>query len=285
LARWLVERIDAAPTAALHFGHRVTGYTQDAGGARVAVVGPDGSFEVAADFLIGADGAGSAVRAVMGCGFEGFTYAEKFLCLTTAEPLETHLPGLAPVNYVSDPDEWAVLLRVPSLWRVLVPAAPADADDWLLSDAKKAALFDGLIGKPDVATAHRTIYRVQQRVAERFVDGRVAIIGDAAHLNSPLGGFGMNSGIHDAFNLAARLASVRRCADHATALAAFEHDRRSITLAFVQAQTIANMEMIGAGTAAAHALRRARMARLMTDAPARRAFLLRQSMLDTALAA
>ncbi|MGL4541212.1 MAG: FAD-dependent oxidoreductase, partial [Polymorphobacter sp.] len=73
LARWLVERIDAAPTAALHFGHRVTGYTQDAGGVRVAVAGPGGSFEVAAEFLIGADGAGSAVRAVMGCGFEGFT--------------------------------------------------------------------------------------------------------------------------------------------------------------------------------------------------------------------
>ena len=92
------------------------------------------------------------------------------------------------MNYVSDPDEWLVLLRVPSLWRVLLPADEALSDNELRSDAMKNGVFDRLIGDgASVHTPHRTLYRVHQRVAKSFVEGRVILIGDSAHLNNPLG--------------------------------------------------------------------------------------------------
>jgi len=282
LARLLAERLEAMPNADVRFNHRMIGYSQDAERVRVTVETPHEIIEIVADYLIGADGANSIVRKLMQVDFEGFTYPEKFLCLTTEEPLEAHLPNLALVNYVSDPEEWLVLLRVPSLWRVLVPAVETDDDAYLLSDAKKARVFGGLLGKPEVQTRHRTIYRVHQRVAERFRDGRIMIIGDAAHLNNPLGGFGMNSGIHDAFNLCPKLVAIlcdRRPAE--PLLAAFNTQRHRQTRDFVQAQTIQNMALIKGSSAEEHRLRRERMVALTIDADARRDYLLRQSMITS----
>lgn len=282
LARLLAEKLQAAPNAQVLFSHRMLGYQEVGNKVRVSVETPVDILDIEADFLIGADGANSVVRKLMKVDFEGFTYPEKFLCLTTTEPLEDHLPGLAPVNYVSDPEEWLVLLRVPSLWRVLVPTEEGEDDEYLRSDAKKEKVFGRLIGKPEVETHHRTIYRVHQRVAERFRDGRVMIIGDAAHLNNPLGGFGMNSGIHDAFNLCPKLVSIlKEGAAMEPLLTTFNAQRHRQTREFVQAQTIANMEFIREGNADEHRLRRAKMAALATDRVARRAYLLRQSMIES----
>jgi 2-polyprenyl-6-methoxyphenol hydroxylase-like FAD-dependent oxidoreductase len=74
-----------------------------------------------------ADGARSAVRRSLGVEFEGFTYAELFLIASTDFPFENTLTDIAYVNYIADPLEWLVLLRVPGLWRVLVPA-PENSD-------------------------------------------------------------------------------------------------------------------------------------------------------------
>src|SRR3546814_5853501 len=116
------------------------------------------------------------------------------------------MEGLADVNYFADSAGWCVLLRVPSLWRILVPAREGEDDETLLSDAKKNRVFAGLLGDDrPITTYHRTLYRVHQRVAHDFRKGRVILAGDAAHLNNPLGGFGMNSGIHDAWNITAKL--------------------------------------------------------------------------------
>mgnify|MGYP001797113380 CR=1 FL=1 len=221
------------------------------------------------DDLIGADGSNSIVRKLMGVEFDGFTYPEKFLCLTTEEPLEEHLENLALVNYVSDPKEWAVLLRVPSLWRVLVPADSDVADSDLLSDAKKEAVFGGLINKPEVETHHRTIYRVHQRVAKNFRKGRVSIIGDSAHLNNPLGGFGMNSGI------------LKEGANADPLLSQFDRERQTQTHDFVQAQTKLNMAYMREGASGEHGLRKAAMQKLVDNADERRALLLRQSMIES----
>src|SRR3546814_20894913 len=94
---------------------------------------------------------------------------------------------------------------VPSLWRIRVPASEGEDDETLLSDAKKNRVFAGLLGDDrPITTYHRTLYRVHQRVAHDFRKGRVILAGDAAHLHNPLGGFGMNSGIHDAWNISAK---------------------------------------------------------------------------------
>ncbi|MEM7690575.1 MAG: FAD-dependent monooxygenase, partial [Pseudomonadota bacterium] len=132
-----------------------------------------------------------------------------------------------------------------------------------------------------VVTHHRTIYRVHQRVAKSFLSGRTALIGDAAHLNNPIGGFGMNSGIHDAFNLAERLVRIyKRGADATLELTAFEEQRRVTTHEFIQAQTIRNMEYLKEGEGQLHARRKAEMLAIRADPVRRREFLLRQSMID-----
>lgn len=286
LARLLARKLEEQPNARVLFGHRMLGYADTSSGIEVSLESPYAIEKIAADYLIGADGANSVVRKLMGVEFDGFTYPEKFLCLTTEEPLENHLPNLALVNYVSDPAEWTVLLRVPSLWRVLVPASAEDLDADLLSDAKKEKVFDGLIGKPEVVTHHRTIYSVHQRVARSFRKGRVCIIGDAAHLNNPLGGFGLNSGIHDAFSLCPKLVDIlKNGADAEPLLDRFDRTRQRQTHDFVQSQTRINMEFMRGGEGEQHGLRKQEMARLVADKAARRDYLLRQSMIQSVRAA
>lgn len=282
LSRMLSEAIRKQPGAEVLFNHRVVALEQTPEDVTVYAETPYSILKVKADYLIGADGSNSSVRKWLGTEFHGFTYPEKFLCFTTEEPLEEHIENLAHVNYVSDPEEWMVLLRVPSLWRVLVPADMDTPDEVLKADPKKNEVFQRLIGKgEEVTTHHRTIYRVHQRVAKSFLKGRAALIGDAAHLNNPIGGFGMNSGIHDAFNLCERLLRIyQHGADADHELNAFEHQRRTTTHEFIQAQTIRNLEYLKEGEGQLHARRKAEMEALHADPVKRRQFLLKQSMID-----
>jgi 3-(3-hydroxy-phenyl)propionate hydroxylase len=258
-------------------------FEQDTQGVTVTAETPLELARFRAEYLIGADGANSLVRKWLDVSFEGFTYPEKFLTMSTDWPLEDHFRDLAYVNYVSDPDEWLVLLRVPTLWRVLVPAAATESDTELVADAKKNDVFQRLVGDgPAVRTHHRTVYKVHQRVAERFVYGRVILIGDAAHLNNPLGGFGMNSGIHDAVSLCHKLLeALARPAQRESLLALFERQRHTVTRNFIQQQSIRNKQDMELGTAEAERRRRNEMRRSSEDAEMRRAFLLRQSMIQS----
>jgi len=281
LSRMLSEGVREQAGAEVLFNHRVVALEQTADDVTVYAETPYAILKIQADYLIGADGSNSTVRKWLGTEFDGFTYPEKFLCFTTTEPLEEHIPNIAHVNYVSDPEEWMVLLRVPSLWRVLVPADMDTPDEVLKADPKKEEVFNRLIGKGDVETHHRTIYRVHQRVAKSFMTGRTALIGDAAHLNNPIGGFGMNSGIHDAFNLGERLLKIyQHGADADHELAGFERQRRTTTHDFIQAQTIRNMEYLKEGEDQLHTRRKQEMLEIRNDPVRRREFLLRQSMID-----
>jgi 3-(3-hydroxy-phenyl)propionate hydroxylase len=282
LSRALASGLEQYGTASVRFSHRLLSLDQDETGVSVAAETPYGINHFRADWVIGADGANSLVRKWLGIEFDGFTYPEKFLCLSTDTDLAEHLPNLAHVNYVSDPDEWLVLLRVPKLWRVLLPAVPEANDDELRSDATKNAVFDRLTGNgAAVETHHRTVYRVHQRVAKSFLQGRVMLIGDACHLNNPLGGFGMNSGVHDAFNLFEKLLPAIGNGKPNGNLALFDRQRRTVTHAFTQAQTMQNMEFIQGGTDQAHERRRKEMLAIKQDDQRRRAYLLRQAMFES----
>lgn len=259
------------------FSRRVVHFAQDAEGLTVHLEAPFAIEQVRAKYLIAADGSNSLIRKWLDVGFDGFTYPEKFLTLSTEAPLESHFENLANVNYVSDPDWWHVLLRVPGLWRVLVASADDVPDAQLLSDATKREAFGRLIGDPDVETRHRTIYRVHQRVATRFDHGRVMLVGDAAHLNNPLGGLGMNSGIHDAVNLAEKLVAVLNGGDAKALLSRFGRQRRHVTKSFIQAQTMKNKVMMEADERARQPLFD-EMAHVLEDADRRRAYMHRQAM-------
>ena len=280
LARLLLAKLAALPTGRVLFQHRVLAFDQDADGITVHVETPVAIEQLRADYLIGADGANSTIRKWTGTAFAGFTYPERFLTLSTRYPIERHVDGLAGVNYVTDADEWCVLLRVPEFWRVLVPTDNDVADAVLLSDAHKNAVFDRLTGDgAAVETGHRTLYRVHQRVADRFRHGRVLLAGDAAHLNNPLGGFGMNSGIHDVWNLTTKLGAILQDGADADALLdRYDRQRRTIATSFVQAQTIENKRAMEADDAGKTSANEKRMAEIAGDPERRRAYLLRQSM-------
>jgi 3-(3-hydroxy-phenyl)propionate hydroxylase len=279
----LAAALDDHPGAEIHFNHRVVSFEQDADSASVTCETPDGIRKFSADYLIAADGASSIIRKQIGVDFSGFTYPEKFLTLSTVTPIEEHFQNLCYVNYVSDPDEWFVLLRVPSSWRVLVPVAQDQSDEYILSDDKKNQIFDGLMGDGQSAkTHHRTIYRVHQRVATKFNHGRVVLVGDAAHLNNPLGGFGMNGGIHDAWNLVEKLTDVLQNGGNSTDLLdKYDRQRRTIMNNFIQAQTIRNKKMIEEGQHAAQQDEWEEMRRVQGDDKSRREFMLRQCMVQS----
>nr|WP_039391035.1 NAD(P)/FAD-dependent oxidoreductase [Novosphingobium sp. MBES04] len=281
LAKHLATKVQEADGMDVHFGCRLIDARQNGEGI-VATVEQDGvQREIAAKFLVGADGSRSVVRKVIGAEFDGFTYEEKFVSMSTRLEIEKAIPDLDYVNYISDPDEWLVLLKVPGIWRVLVPGDGDVSDEDLISDANADQIFNRIVGHGNVETTHRTIYRVHQRVAKKFVEGRMAIIGDAAHLNNPLGGFGMNSGIHDGWNLAEKLWMILRKDADFEALAKFERQRQAVTRSFIQAQTIENMENMGETDQTALAAKREKMRRVQADPDARRAYLLRQAMFSS----
>ena len=223
----------------VRFDAAVTGVRQDAD--HVVVTSADGDHR--GDWLIGADGASSVVRKSLGLEFEGLTYPERFLVVSTDEDLTRLLPGIAAVNYVFDPEEWLVLLRTPDHWRVLFPTA-TDTDDGEEVDADRVQQRLRAVADPgrDWSVLHTSLYRVHQRVASTFRSGRVLLAGDAAHVNNPLGGMGMNSGIHDAVELGAALADVvHGREDRLDEVAA---RRRWVATDYVKAQTHGNWEQI-----------------------------------------
>jgi 3-(3-hydroxy-phenyl)propionate hydroxylase len=279
LTRHVCELLEAEPHARVMFSRRAITFDQDESGVTTFVESPYAIESYRTDYLIACDGANSIIRKWMGIEFDGFTYPEKFLTISTDWPIEDSFENLAFVNYVADPEEWMVLLRVPSLWRVLVPAVESESDDYLLSDEKKNIVFRSLLGEDDkVRTAHRTIYRVHQRVAQTYRSGRVLLAGDAAHLNNPLGGLGMNSGLHDAFNLCGKLIAILKEQAPDSLLDAYVRQRRTVMQNFVQSQTIKNKAELEQRDASAQKRRQQEMTNLLRDDARRRDYLLTQSM-------
>lgn len=266
--------------ADVRFQRRVLSFEQDAGGVTVHIESPTAIEHVRGRFLVACDGANSVIRKWMGIEFDGFTYEEKFLCLSTTAPVEQSLGDICNVNYMADPDEWLVLLRAPTAWRVLVPAAAESTDADLLSDARKDEVFARLLGTNEpIETSHRTIYRMHQRVARRFRDGRVVLVGDAAHLNNPLGGFGMNSALHDVRNLCGKLIAIlHEGGDVDALLDHFERQRRTVMQEFIQAQSMRNMKTITMTQDGKLEANERELSDIAADPVRRREYLLRQSM-------
>ncbi|WP_421738084.1 FAD-dependent oxidoreductase [Caulobacter sp.] len=281
LTRLIAAKLEGHPHGRVMFNRKVVHFEQDEGGVTVNIETPVGLETVRADYLIAADGANSLVRKWLGVAFSGFTYPEKFLTLSTAQPLEPFFDDLAGVNYVADAEEWCVLLKVPDFWRVLVPAREDVPDAVLTADAKKTAVFDGLTGGAgaQILTHHRTIYKVHQRVADQYAHGRVLLTGDAAHLNNPLGGFGMNSGVHDAWNLTDKLRQILLEGQAAQPLLArYDRQRRTVMHEFVQAQTIKNKKAMEASQADNRTRHQAELHAIAANPDARRQHILTQAM-------
>lgn len=275
LTRILLEQLSKDPKFDIQFKCKVDNVTQDSSGVCLTVE-RDGRLEVRRGrWLIGADGARSDVRRSLGIEFEGFTWPERFLVVSTPFDFHAVIPGLVSVNYVADPERWHFLLQIPGLWRVMFPVRPDESDERALSSEFAQALMARVVrGIAGYEIAHTTLYRVHQRVAKTFRSGRAFLVGDAAHINNPLGGMGMNGGIHDAMNLTTRLIDVWNDAEPENELDRFDRQRRLVTKEYVEQQSIRNKRNLESSGAFVRELQQ-----IAGDPESTRDYLLRVSMI------
>lgn len=273
----------ALPNAKVLFNHRCTGYAQDQDGVTVHVDGPDGASELRASYLIGADGARSVVRKTMGTEFEGFTWPERFLVFATRYDLREQ--GYTGNAYIADPDEWTAIFIQPhdvpgGIWRIAFPIkGDADDNEVLTPESVQGKIKGFLSPDQDYDIPYKSVYRVHQRVAKNFRDQRVFLAGDAAHVNNPLGGMGLNSGIHDAMNLTEKLAQVIQNGAPDDVLSRYERQRRTVNIEYVQAITIRNKRLLEERDPAVRQERLDEMRNTAADKDAHRKFLINSSMI------
>jgi 3-(3-hydroxy-phenyl)propionate hydroxylase len=280
LTRILLAQLGRDSNFSIEFDARLEHVSQAAGGVSASVRLAEKQEIRSGRWLIGADGARSEVRRALGVEFEGFTWPERFLVLSTPFDFDAVIPDLVSVNYVADPECWHFLLRIPDMWRVMFPVPQEVGDEAATSAQYGQAMLRRVVPGIDAFDiAHTTLYRVHQRVAKTFRVGRVFLVGDAAHINNPLGGMGMNGGIHDAVNLTARLAAVCKGEVAESELDRFASQRRLVTIESVQSQSIQNKRDLEASDEAAQAEFRDRLRRIAADQVARRSYLERLSML------
>jgi len=275
----ILEVLQGMHNVTVHFDQRVVQASTDGVTGTVTTEAGD---TFSADWVLGADGANSQVRQTAGFSFEGMTYPERFMVASTTEDLETILPGISAVNYVFDPTEWLVLLRTPEHWRILFPTDP-DTPDEVESDPVRVQ--ERLRGVADLGrdwdVLHTTLYRVHQRVADNFRRGRLLLMGDAAHINNPLGGMGMNSGIHDAYVETKALLALIQGAGTVEQLDRACEARRQVALSYVKTITHDNWEKLRQDDPAAIAAYHDELRELAADRERMRKHLLNTSMINS----
>ena len=271
----------------VRFSHEVTNFVQTADGVDLEISTPHGPERMRASYVIGCDGGRSIVRKLADIGFEGFTYPERFIKIATMFDFEKVVPNLCYRNYFSDPDEWASLFKVGGetpggLWRCLFPI-PADEDDETALRPerieKRLQKFFPKSGRYDVESV--SVYGLHQRVATTFRKGRVLLAGDAAHVNNPLGGIGMNSGMHDGINLAEKLKQVLERKADDNLLDLYDRQRRHAAMKYVQSQTIANKRLLEERDAAVRQANFDQLRKTMDDPQAARAYMRRAALYDS----
>ena len=221
----LLERLRELPGVDLRWSHRLIGLRQDAGAVRLICETPDGERELTVAYAVGTDGAHSSVRHLLGVGFPGHSHDDLFLiCDIRARlpyPNERRFffdppwnPGRQVLVHPQPDDTWRIDWQVPS---------ETDVEAERASGALDRRIRQVVGESTDYELVWVTAYRFHQRLAPRFRVGRVLLAGDAAHLMSPFGARGLNSGAADAENMAWKLALVasrsahrRRCSTATT---------------------------------------------------------------------
>ena len=269
----------------IRFSHEALSYVEIDGGVQVRVMTPHGEILINGSFIVGCDGARSNVRKSSGIEYGGFTYKEKFLVVSTDFAFEDVFDDFSYVNYVSDPDDWCVILRTEKIWRVLFPTTPKNQHDErvLLSDKFiQERLQNFCPSQTPYNVPYRTLYSVNQRVANSYYKGRMVLVGDACHINNPLGGMGMNGGLHDAFNLAPRLIDIiSNGASFEQAFVDYDHQRRLLAMQFVQEHTINNKKLMESTESDVQQKRQKFYMESASDPVMAKKFMMERSMIDS----
>lgn len=286
--QWKLSRLLLAKLAAEHpgtveirFGCRVEAVAQDADGVTLSGTGFD---PLRLPYAVGCDGARSILRRAMDLDFPGDTYPETTILATTPFRFDEVMEGLSNVNYI-----WTrhpafsgtfSLLRVPGLWRASLYPAPGESVEEALQPAAIERKLQAIHPKASpYEVADLRPYRIHQRIVAEYRRGRMMLAGDAAHLNSPSGGMGMNGGIHDAMELAATLAEVWKGEAEEALLDRYTRRRRPIAEREIIAQADRNRARMREQDPARRAEMLADLQRIAADPVRAREHLLRSSMI------
>jgi 2-polyprenyl-6-methoxyphenol hydroxylase-like FAD-dependent oxidoreductase len=226
---FVLDAVRQLPTVTVVFSAKVAGVEQKADSIQVKTLSPEGNKIFIADYVIGADGARSVVRQALEIEMSGDIYPETTILATTQFPFHEKLEGLSNVSYCWKPNGTFSLLRLPGVWRVSLYARDDQTIEQALTDEALQELLRDIVpvaGRIEVLETRP--YRIHRRLAKRYRKWRVLLAGDAAHLNSPSGGMGMNGGIHDAFNLCEKLIAVLQNGADESILDLYERQRRPI---------------------------------------------------------
>lgn len=243
LAEIALRRLKSLSNATIRFGTRLEKLHQDADGVTLSVVSEGRSEELRARWVIGADGAGSAVRRLLGLSFDGMTWPERFVATNVQYDFERH--GYAQTTFVIDGRCGAVIaiLDKEGLWRLTYMEDARLPEETFLERLPQA--YEAILPGPGVYQLERASpYRMHQRSTQRYRVGRVVLAGDAAHVTNPTGGLGLTSGLFDSFALYPSLAAVVLEGADDEVLDRYAAARRDTFLNRASPQAIANKQLI-----------------------------------------
>lgn len=283
LVQMLLPKIRAFPGCSAELGTEVVDAVQDERKVTVTVRRDGELSKIDCDWLVAADGGRSTIRKQLDIPFEGFTFPERFTVLTTVHDFERSL-GCCYRNYLAGSEEWAMIFKVAGddmkgRWRAVMPTRESESDEQALADASVIGRMQGLDRSCTLDdVVHRKIYNVHQRIAAKFRVGRIYLAGDASHLNNPIGGLGLNCGIHDAMELVDTLEAARAGAGDER-LDRYQRRRRTLNAEFIQEQTINNKKRLEEKDPAARQRRLDELRATETDPVKQKAFLMRSSLI------
>jgi 3-(3-hydroxy-phenyl)propionate hydroxylase/6-hydroxy-3-succinoylpyridine 3-monooxygenase len=248
LAQICRARLAALPNATVRFSTPLTTLAQDDESVRVRVEGPDGPEFLAARYLVGADGAGSLVRKTLGLSFDGMTWPERFVATNLHHDFES---GGYWQSTMVIAEQWgAVIVKITQgqngqggLWRCTYMEDAALPERTYL-ERMPEAYRNLLPGSGGYELVQASPYKMHQRCAETFRKGRVLLAGDAAHVTNPTGGFGLTTGLFDAFALWPTLAAVILEGADPTLLDTWADERRRIFLDKTSPQACAYKDFV-----------------------------------------
>lgn len=279
-----LQMLRGVPACEIRMGTAFKTLSQNDDGVTAVVVNEAGEEEkITGSFIVSAEGGRSNVRKALGIEFEGYTYPERTLTVCVCYDFDRH-HGYAYRNYLSDPGQWSNLFKwvQPERWRVHFPTDIDDAPDVVLGDDYIQHQLQRFLPRAQpYEVVHRTLYTVHQRVAATFRVGRAVLAGDAAHINSPIGAMGMNSGIHDAVNLGEKLVSILRGESGLEILDRYTRQRRHVAVYHTLAQTARNKKLLEEKDPAVRRRNHDHLRRTAGERNLAREFLLRTSLITS----
>lgn len=284
----------AFPNFELHREHTVTEVVNADDHAAVVTTTPDGRKDTwRGRYVLGCDGGRSTVRKSQGIDFEGFTWEERFIIVASYFDYEA-ADNYRYRNYIADPERWCSVFKIPGpespdnvngMWRNLFPITTDEPDETVTSESYIRGMIDECFPyAADLEVVHSNLYTVHQRVASSFHRHRVLLAGDAGHINNPLGGMGMNSGIADGLNLAEKIGQAWRDkrVDDQALFSRYDRQRRPLAQKYVQAQSIQNKETLQAADPAKANARFEALRETAEDPARHKAFLMNASLINMA---